>query len=77
MEGVFEIADRKNSRSGPLARLLRPQRLKNIGSMLIFLSLAAVFILVRKRQLLKRVLAYISRLLKALFSLGAPAMIAV
>ena len=65
--GIFAIADRKGSRSGFLKRLFYQSRtMEQVSLIILFILLASAFVLVRKRQLLRRILAAIFRFLRRL-----------
>ena len=74
---IFEIADRNrnsgNTSAGRFARLWhalkQPGRVKSISLTLIFITLVAIVIFVRKRQLLKRILNELIRLAKTLIEI--------
>ena len=78
---IFEIADRNrnsgNTSAGRFAQLWhalkQPGRVKNTGLTLIFITLIATVIFVRKRQLLKRILNALYRLAKTLFEISTGA----
>ena len=63
---MIEIADKRAAQPGFLTRLLQPHRLKNTMLLLLVWALLATFVLVRKRQLLRRVLGSVFRLLQRL-----------
>ena len=78
---IFEIADRNrnsgNTSAGRFARLWyalkQLGRVKNIGLTLILITMVATVILVRKRQLLKRILDALYRLAKTLIEISTGA----
>jgi hypothetical protein len=70
-EGIFEITNKSGSQSWfPSCLVVQPRKIKYLSLFVFFLSLAAVFFFVRKRQLLKRVLTAIYRLLFRILTRG-------
>ena len=70
-DGIIEIAD-KNGRSRKSRRFIArlPGKAKKIALILLIMTLAGTFVFIRKRQLAKRVLSTIYRLISKLFRMA-------
>ena len=69
--GIIEIAD-KNGKSRKRRRFIArlPSRARKIALLILIMTLAGTVVFIRKRQLIKRVLSTIYRLISQLFSVA-------